>query len=113
MVAERFASSTVADASPGQPQREPYAAGMTGLTEKAAREAGFEVGVSIIHKDHHAGYYPGARELTLQLVYDRKTGRLLGGEAFGPEGIDKRIDVLAIALLGELSLDDLAELAEG
>lgn len=87
-----------------------YAAGMTGLTEKAAREAGFEVGVSIIHKDHHAGYYPGAKELTLQLVYDHKTGRLLGGEAFGPEGIDKRIDVLATALLGELTLDDLAEL---
>ena len=87
-----------------------FTAGMTGLTEKAARDAGFEVGVSIIHKDHHAGYYPGAKELTLQLVYDRKTGRLLGGEAFGPEGIDKRIDVLATALLGELTLDDLAEL---
>jgi NADPH-dependent 2,4-dienoyl-CoA reductase/sulfur reductase-like enzyme/rhodanese-related sulfurtransferase len=87
-----------------------FTAGMTGLTEKAARDAGFEVGVSIIHKDHHAGYYPGAKELTLQLVYDRKTGRLLGGEAFGPEGIDKRIDVLATALLGKLTLDDLAEL---
>jgi NADPH-dependent 2,4-dienoyl-CoA reductase/sulfur reductase-like enzyme/rhodanese-related sulfurtransferase len=87
-----------------------HAAGMTGLTEKAAREAGFDVGVSILHKDHHAGYYPGAKELTLQLVYDRKTGRLLGGEAFGPEGVDKRIDVLATALLGELTLDDLAEL---
>jgi rhodanese-related sulfurtransferase len=43
-------------------------------------------------------------------VYDRKTGRLLGGEAFGPEGIDKRIDVLATALMGKLTLDDLAEL---
>jgi rhodanese-related sulfurtransferase len=85
-------------------------AGSTGLTEKAAREAGLEVGVAIVHKDHHAGYYPGAKELTLQLVYDRKTARLLGGAAFGHEGVDKRIDVLATALQGKLTLHDLAEL---
>jgi NADPH-dependent 2,4-dienoyl-CoA reductase/sulfur reductase-like enzyme/rhodanese-related sulfurtransferase len=85
-------------------------AAMTGLGEKAAREAGFDVGVSIIHKDHHAGYYPGAKELTLKLVYDRKSARLLGGQAFGHEGVEKRIDVLATALAGKLSLHDLAEL---
>ncbi|MBL0219574.1 MAG: FAD-dependent oxidoreductase [Myxococcales bacterium] len=84
-------------------------AGSTGLTEKAAREAGFDVGVAIVHKEHHAGYYPGAKELTLQLVYDRKTARLLGGQAFGHEGADKRIDVLATALQGKLTLHDLAE----
>jgi NADPH-dependent 2,4-dienoyl-CoA reductase/sulfur reductase-like enzyme/rhodanese-related sulfurtransferase len=85
-------------------------AAMTGLTERAARAAGFEVGVAVIHKDHHAGYYPGAKELTLKVIYDRKTGRLLGGEAFGHAGADKRIDVLATALAGKLTLDDLAEL---
>jgi NADPH-dependent 2,4-dienoyl-CoA reductase/sulfur reductase-like enzyme/rhodanese-related sulfurtransferase len=85
-------------------------AAMTGLTEKVARDAGFEVGVSVVHSNHHAGYYPGAKELTLKLVYDRKSARLLGAQAFGYEGVDKRIDVLATALLGKLSLHDLAEL---
>jgi rhodanese-related sulfurtransferase len=84
-------------------------AGMTGLSERAAREAGLDVGVAVIHKDHHAGYFPGAQELTLKLVYERKTARLLGGQAFGRAGVDKRIDVLATALQGRLTLDDLAE----
>jgi NADPH-dependent 2,4-dienoyl-CoA reductase/sulfur reductase-like enzyme/rhodanese-related sulfurtransferase len=85
-------------------------AASTGLTEKAARDAGFDVGVAVVHKLHHAGYYPGAQELTLTLVYDRKTARLLGGQAFGRGGADKRIDVLATALQGKLTLHDLAEL---
>jgi len=85
-------------------------AGMTGLSEKVAREAGLDVGVAVIHKDHHAGYYPGARELLVKVVYDRKTARLLGGQVFGHAGADKRIDVLATALLGGLTLHDLAEL---
>lgn len=85
-------------------------AAMTGLSEKAAREAGIDVGVAVIHKDHHAGYYPGAEELSLKLVYDRSTSRLLGAQAFGRAGVDKRIDVLATALHGKLTLEDLAEL---
>jgi NADPH-dependent 2,4-dienoyl-CoA reductase/sulfur reductase-like enzyme/rhodanese-related sulfurtransferase len=85
-------------------------AAMTGLSERAAREAGLEVGVAVIHKDHHAGYYPGARELTLKLVYERKTARLLGAQAFGHAGVEKRIDVLATALHGGMTLHDLAEL---
>lgn len=85
-------------------------AAMTGLTEKAARDTGFEVGVAILHKDHHAGYYPGAEEMALKLVYDRKTARLLGAQAFGRAGVDKRIDVLATALHGQFTLSDLAEL---
>ncbi|MNX61399.1 NADH peroxidase [compost metagenome] len=85
-------------------------AAMTGLTEKAARDAGFEVGVAMLHKDHHAGYYPGAEEIALKLVYDRKTARLLGAQAFGRAGVEKRIDVLATALHGRFTLSDLAEL---
>jgi len=85
-------------------------AAATGLTEKAARDAGFSLGVAVIHKDHHAGYYPGGKLLTLKLVYDRKDGRLLGAQAFGLEGVDKRIDVLATALAGKLTLEDLSEL---
>ena len=85
-------------------------AAMTGLTEKTAREVGFDVGVAVIYKGHHAGYYPGAEEMSLKLVYDKKTARLLGAQAFGPAGVDKRIDVLSTALAGKLTLHDLAEL---
>jgi len=85
-------------------------AAMTGLSERAAREAHLDVGVTVVHKDHHAGYYPGARELSLKLVYERPTGRVLGAQALGHEGVDKRIDVLATALHGRMTLRDLAEL---
>lgn len=85
-------------------------AGMTGLSARSAREAGFDVGVATVHGEDHAGYYPGAQELTLSLIYDRRSGRLLGGQAFGRAGVDKRIDVLVTALHAGLKLDDLAEL---
>jgi rhodanese-related sulfurtransferase len=85
-------------------------AACTGLSEAAAREAGFEVGAALVVPGHHAAYYPGARDLALKIVYDRKSGRLLGGQAFGEEGVEKRIDVLAAALQGRLGLEDLAEL---
>ena len=84
-------------------------AAMTGLSERAAREAGFDVGIAIVHMGHHAGYYPGARPLTLKLVYDRADARLLGAQAFGYEGVEKRIDVLAMALHGRMTLHDLAK----
>jgi NADPH-dependent 2,4-dienoyl-CoA reductase/sulfur reductase-like enzyme/rhodanese-related sulfurtransferase len=85
-------------------------AASTGLTEKAAREAGFDARSCVIHKDHHAGYYPGGQVLTLKLVYERNGGRLLGAQAFGKEGVEKRIDVLATALHGRMTVADLAEL---
>jgi rhodanese-related sulfurtransferase len=85
-------------------------AGSTGLSERAAVEAGFHAAVAVVHRNHHAGCYPGARELTLRIVYDRDTARLLGGSAFGGAGADKRIDVLSTALQGQLTVHDLAEL---
>ncbi len=85
-------------------------AAATGLSQSAARSAGFDAGAAVVVRDAHASYYPGARELVLKIVYDRKTARLLGGQAWGEEGVEKRIDVLAAALQGELTLHDLAEL---
>ena len=82
----------------------------TGLTETAARSAGFDAGAAIVVKDHHASYYPGGKELVLKVVYDRGSGRLLGGQALGAEGVEKRIDALAAALHGKMTLDDLAEI---
>jgi NADPH-dependent 2,4-dienoyl-CoA reductase/sulfur reductase-like enzyme/rhodanese-related sulfurtransferase len=81
----------------------------TGLTERAARDAGFDAGVAVVVKDHHAAYYPGAKEMFLKIVYDRKNGRLLGAQAFGEAGVEKRIDAAAVALQGRLTVHDLAE----
>jgi len=85
-------------------------AASTGLTEKAARDAGLNVGTCIIHKDSHAGYYPGGKQLTLKLIYDKKTGRLFGAQSFGFDGVEKRIDVLATALAGKMTVEDISEL---
>ncbi|MGD0726869.1 MAG: FAD-dependent oxidoreductase [Spirochaetia bacterium] len=85
-------------------------AASTGLTEAAASAAGFDAASAIVVKDHHASYYPGGRELVLKLVYDRSSGQLLGGQAFGEEGVEKRIDALATALHGKMDLSDLAEI---
>ena len=82
----------------------------TGLSEKAAREAGFDVGVSYVFKDNHVTYYPGGKPFALKIVYDKKTTRLLGGQAYGQIGVEKRIDVLATALQGKMTLEDLSEL---
>ena len=85
-------------------------AASTGLTETAARAAGFDAAAAIVVKDHHASYYPGGKELVLKLVYERSSGRLLGGQVFGEEGVEKRIDALAVALHGKMTLTDLAEI---
>jgi NADPH-dependent 2,4-dienoyl-CoA reductase/sulfur reductase-like enzyme/rhodanese-related sulfurtransferase len=86
------------------------AASSTGLSESAARAAGLDAGAAVVVKEHHAGYYPGAHELYLKLVYDRGTGKVLGAEAFGEEGVEKRIDVVATALAAGMTLQQVAEL---
>ncbi|MGO9411832.1 MAG: rhodanese-like domain-containing protein, partial [Spirochaetia bacterium] len=82
----------------------------TGLTEAAALAAGLDAGAAVVVKEHHAGYYPGAHELYLKVVYDRGTGRLLGAQAFGEEGVEKRVDVVATALAGGMNLQAVADL---
>lgn len=85
-------------------------AGGTGLTEKAARRLGREVAVAYNFGSSHAGYYPGAQSLFLKLVYAPEDGRLLGAQASGPDGVDKRIDILATAVYGGMTLEDLEQL---
>lgn len=84
--------------------------GMTGLSTRSARDAGFDVRTAVVHRAHHVTYYPGAEELSLKLIYDGRSRRLLGAQAFGRQGVDKRIDVAATALAAGLTVDDLAEL---
>jgi NADPH-dependent 2,4-dienoyl-CoA reductase/sulfur reductase-like enzyme len=76
----------------------------------AARAAGLDIGVAYVFKDDHVASYPGGKPLALKIVFDQATGRLLGGQAYGQHGVEKRIDVLAVALHGGMTVKDLSEL---
>ncbi|MGA7689204.1 MAG: FAD-dependent oxidoreductase [Jiangellales bacterium] len=85
------------------------AVGQTGLTETAAREAGYDVEVLHNIKPDRSEYL-GGRELTIKAVADRATSRLLGAQVIGPQGVDKRVDVLATALSFGATVGDLFHL---
>jgi len=84
-------------------------AATTGRPEKALRAAGIPHHAVHLHPGHHAGYYPGARPLHLKLVF-APDGRILGAQATGSDGVDKRIDVIATAIRAGMTVHDLAEL---
>lgn len=85
-------------------------AASTGLTLSAARAAGLDADAVILSPANHATYYPGAETMTLKVVYERGSGRILGGQAIGRGGVDKRIDVLAVAIRARMTAADLTEL---
>ncbi|WP_245588618.1 FAD-dependent oxidoreductase [Deinococcus pimensis] len=82
----------------------------TGLNEWEARAAGLDVRTVVLDSTDQAGYMPDAEDLTVKLVVERATGRLLGGQAVGRRGADKRVDVLATALYAGLTVSQLPEL---
>lgn len=82
----------------------------TGLTLAAAREAGIAADAVILSPANHATYYPGSSTIVLKVVFDTHDGRILGAQAIGREGTEKRIDVLAVAIRAHMSASDLAEL---
>lgn len=86
------------------------AAGCTGANEKVLRKAGIPYQAIHLHPGSHAGYYPGASPIALKLLFAPNTGKLLGAQAVGADGVDKRIDVLATALKAGMTVHDLAEL---
>lgn len=85
-------------------------AGITGLSLKQARAAGIPADAVVVHKEHHTSYYPGAENVTVMLVYDRETSRILGGQTAGYKGADKRLDVIATAVASKLSIHDVADI---
>jgi NADPH-dependent 2,4-dienoyl-CoA reductase/sulfur reductase-like enzyme/rhodanese-related sulfurtransferase len=85
-------------------------AATTGRPEKALVAAGIPATTIHLHPSHHAGYYPGARQLHLKLVFSPTDGRILGAQATGSEGVDKRIDVIATAIRAGMTVYDLADL---
>lgn len=82
----------------------------TGLNETNARKSGLDVDKIVLAPANHAGYYPGGRIMTMKLVYDRLSYKLLGAQIVGHEGVDKRIDVLATAIRAGMTVPELAEL---
>ncbi len=84
-------------------------AAMTGASEKLLHRAGRPYRKVYVHPAHHAAYYPGAEAMTLKLLFDPETGRVLGAQAVGGSGVDKRIDVLAMAIQAGMTVFDLEE----
>src|SRR5512135_1565288 len=82
-------------------------AAMTGETEKTLKRTGRDYLKIYVHPNQHAGYYPGAKAMTLKLLFEPGTGRILGAQAVGAEGVDKRIDALAVGIQAGMTVFDL------
>jgi len=77
------------------------------------RQAGITFGAVHLHPLSHAGYYPGAVPLSIKLLYEPATGRVLGAQTVGKEGVDKRLDVLATAIQAGITVSQVAQLELG
>ncbi|MDG4515239.1 FAD-dependent oxidoreductase [Streptococcus suis] len=86
------------------------AAASTGLSERAVQALGYKHAVVHTTGKDHAGYYPGATDIVLKLIFSPTDGKIFGAQAVGKKGIDKRIDVLATAIKAGLTIFDLPEL---
>jgi NADPH-dependent 2,4-dienoyl-CoA reductase/sulfur reductase-like enzyme/rhodanese-related sulfurtransferase len=82
----------------------------TGWNEKRLKAADRPHQAIHIHPNSHAGYYPNAKQMTLKLIFDPKSGEILGAQGIGIEGVDKRIDVIATAMRGGITAAELADL---
>jgi CoA-disulfide reductase len=83
--------------------------GMTGLNEKTLQRQKINYEKIYVHGQDHANYYPGATNISLKLLFDRENGRILGAQAIGKKGVDKRIDVIATAIRAKLNVSDLTQ----
>jgi rhodanese-related sulfurtransferase len=82
----------------------------TGWNEKRLRAAGRPYRAIHTHPSSHAGYYPGAEQMSLKLLVDPSTDAILGAQGVGRDGVDKRIDVIATAIAGGIAASELSEL---
>ncbi|MCA9072470.1 MAG: CoA-disulfide reductase, partial [Planctomycetaceae bacterium] len=85
-------------------------AAMTGVSEKILQRMERPYRMIYVHPGHHAGYYPGAEQMALKLLFDPESGLILGAQAVGGAGVDKRIDVLATAIQARMTVFDLEEM---
>lgn len=84
--------------------------GATGLNEKSAAAAGIDYDKTYIYPASHAGYYPGAQNMSVKAIWDRKSQKLIGAQLVGFDGVDKRTDILAAAIRFRAKITDLAGL---
>ena len=82
----------------------------TGCTEKTARLYGYDYDYVILTSASHASYYPGARSMIIKVIFEKGSGKILGAQITGYDGVDKRIDVLATAIRARMTAFDLTEL---
>ena len=87
-----------------------YTAASTGFNARQLQADGVEYEDFHIHRGNHAGYYPGATDITLKLLFNPKTGEVYGAQAFGQDGVEKRIDVIATAIKAKMTVEELTEL---
>jgi len=85
-------------------------AAMTGVSEKALKKTDIDYERLYIHPAHHVGYYPGARQMHIKLLFTKPEGKILGVQIVGSKGIDKRVDVFATAIRAGMTVFDLQEL---
>ena len=85
-------------------------AALTGINERTAKAMGIDADTVILSPMRHAGYYPGGKVMTMKVVFEKGSYRLLGAQIVGYEGVDKRIDVLATAIRAGMKATDLKEL---
>ena len=85
-------------------------AAVTGLTEGQAVKSGINYQVTYMSGLDHAGYYPGAEPMYLKLLWNPETEKLLGAQSCGGKGVDKRIDIIATAIMGGMGIQDLEQL---
>ena len=85
-------------------------AASTGINERSAQAAGIDYDKVILSPEHHASYYPGSQTMTMKVLWEKDTLRLLGAQIVGRGGVDKRIDVLATAIRSGMKATELAEL---
>jgi NADPH-dependent 2,4-dienoyl-CoA reductase/sulfur reductase-like enzyme/rhodanese-related sulfurtransferase len=88
-----------------------YVAAFTGASEKTLKRLGLwdQMEKVYLHPGHHAGYYPGAVPISLKLIFTKKKGRIVGAQAIGHEGVEKRIDVISMAIQMRATVFDLEE----
>ena len=82
----------------------------TGINEKTAKRLNLDYDKSYSYSANHAGYYPGAVNMSIKLIFEKGTGRILGAQAVGYDGTDKRVDVLATAIRAKMTAYDLTKL---
>lgn len=85
-------------------------AGVTGVAEKRLHALGRSYQAVTVNGASHASYYPGAETITLKLLWEPDSGRILGAQACGRDGVDKRLDIIATAIRGGMGIDDLVHL---